>query len=432
MIIPSALTANFPEKARDLFIPYRYKILYGGRGSGKSHSIARYLLIAGVAERHRILCTREVQKSIRDSVKRLLDDQIEELGLQRHYQSLDTEIRGKNGTIFLFNGLSTETSDTIKSYENITKVWCEEAASISKRSWDILIPTIRAEGSEILASFNPDLETDETYQRFVVNPPESCVSIEMNYRDNPWFPRVLDAERRHCQERDPDNYDNIWEGKCRPAVEGAIYFKEIQRAQENGQITFVPYDPLRKVQIVVDLGWNDAMSIALVQKGHSSLNIIEYMEDTHRPIDSYSAELKAKALHWGKVWLPHDGFAGNIQSGGKSVADIFKRLGWDVASKDEVVQLSVEDGIRNARMTFGQVAFNAAKCERLLECLKRYRRRINRQTNEEAAPLHDEYSHGADCFRYICCNADKMTNEERHRPIMVVGNHGALDAVVGY
>ena len=190
-----------------------------------------------------------------------------------------------------------------------------------------------------------------------------------------------------------------------PAVEGAIYFKEIQRAQANGQITFVPYDPLRKVQIVVDLGWNDAMSIALVQKGHSSLNYQYPWKTRTGPSTVTAPNFKAKALHWGKVWLPHDGFSGNIQSGGKSVADIFKRLGWDVASKDEVVQLSVEDGIRNARMMFGQVAFNAAKCERLVECLKRYRRRINRQTNEEAAPLHDEYSHGADCFRYICCNA---------------------------
>ena len=428
----ATLTAEIPEKLQFLFVPYRYKIARGGRGSGKSWSFARALLIQGVVEPLRILCTREVQLSIKDSVHKLLSDQVKLLGLEGFYVVQEQTIKGRNGTEFIFSGLSTQTVDSIKSFEGLDRVWCEEGQSICKRSWDVLLPTVRKEGSEVWVSYNPDLETDETHQRFTIHPPENCVNVEVNWQDNPWFSKELDAERRHCAERDPDNYDNIWEGKCRPAVEGAIYFKEIQRAQANGQITFVPYDPLRKVQIVVDLGWNDAMSIALVQKGHSSLNIIEYLEDTHRPIDSYSAELKDKALHWGKVWLPHDGFSGNIQSGGKSVADIFKRMGWDVASKDEVVQLSVEDGIRNARMMFGQVAFNAAKCERLVECLKRYRRRINRQTNEEAAPLHDEYSHGADCFRYICCNADKMTNEERHRPIMVVGNHGALDAVVGY
>lgn len=428
----ATLTAEIPEKLQFLFVPYRYKVARGGRGSGKSWSFARALLIQGVVEPLRILCTREVQLSIKDSVHKLLSDQVKLLGLDGFYVVQEQTIKGRNGTEFIFSGLSTQTVDSIKSFEGIDKTWIEEGQSVCKRSWDVLLPTIRKAGSEIWISYNPDLETDETHQRFTVHPPENCVNVEVNWQDNPWFSKELDAERRHCQERDPDNYDNIWEGKCRPAVEGAIYFKEIQRAQENGQITFVPYDPLRKVQIVVDLGWNDAMSIALVQKGHSSLNIIEYMEDTHRPIDSYSAELKAKAMNWGKVWLPHDGFSGNIQSGGKSVADIFKRLGWDVASRDEVVQLSVEDGIRNARMMFGRVAFNGAKTERLVECLKRYRRRINRQTNEEAAPLHDEFSHGADCFRYVCANADQMRNETRRRPIMMVGGTELMDSVVGY
>ena len=161
------IEAWFPEKLRFLFSPARYKVVRGGRGPGKSWGFARALLIMGAKRPLRVLCTREVQKSIAQSVHQLLRDQIEALGLSGQYEVLTTEIRGKNGTQFFFSGLSDQTAESLKSFEGVDVCWCEEAQAISKRSWDILIPTIRKDGSEIWVSFNPQLESDETYRRFV-------------------------------------------------------------------------------------------------------------------------------------------------------------------------------------------------------------------------------------------------------------------------
>jgi len=269
--------------------------MYGGRGSGKSHSIAKALLLQGVLKQERILCTREVQKSIKDSVHKLLSDQIGELGLGREYQILDNEIRGTNGTEFLFAGLSNHTAESIKSFEGCTKVWVEEARSVTKKSWDILIPTIRKDNSEIWISFNPELDTDETYVRFVVNPPPNCHVEFMNYMDNPWFPKVLEDERQHCQIVDPESYPTIWEGKCRAAVVGAIYSKQVELAVKEGRICRLPYNPALKVHTIWDLGWNDSMFISLVQRNRSEIAVIETIEDSHRTMDDYVAELQ---LNW--------------------------------------------------------------------------------------------------------------------------------------
>jgi phage terminase large subunit len=426
------LQVEIPEKLRFLFVPHRYKVARGGRGSAKSWSFARALLVKGAAEPLRILCAREVQLSIRDSVHKLLKDQIEKMGLGEFYRVLDTEIRGANGTEFLFSGLSTHTVDSIKSFEGIDIAWVEEGQSVQKRSWDILLPTIRKDGSEVWVSYNPDLETDDTHQRFAINPQAGTVSVEVNWSDNPWWNDVLEAQRLHCQKHDSDNYDNIWEGKCRPAVEGAIYYKEIQAAQDNNRICFVPYDPMLKVHVVVDIGWNDSMSIALVQRLHGGIRIIKHIEDSRRTLDSYSAELKKMDLNWGKVWLPHDGFSGDVKTG-KSVAEIMTKLGWNVPSRDEIVELPVEDGIKVARMTFPMIVFDKEGTVSLVESLKRYRRRINRATDEESAPLHDKYSHGADVFRYVCINAEQMTNEaDKMHNFPIIEHFEPLDCVIGY
>ena len=143
----------------------------------------------------RILCAREIQKSMRDSVHRLLKDYIIKLGLTAFYDVLDTEIRGKNGTLFLFAGLQSHTVDSIKSFEGVDRVWIEEAHAISKKSLDTLIPTIRKEGSEIWMTLNPDMATDEVYQRFISTPSPDTWVCEVNWRDNPWFPEVLNDER---------------------------------------------------------------------------------------------------------------------------------------------------------------------------------------------------------------------------------------------
>lgn len=402
--------AKFPKALRFLFDPHRYKVARGGRGSGKSWSFARALLIQGAQKPLRVLCTREIQKSIKDSVHKLLRDQIEVLGLGHFYEVLETEIRGLNGTEFTFAGLQGHTVDSIKSYEGCDRVWVEEAHVVSKRSFDVLIPTIRKDGSEVWISFNPELETDDVYQRFVVSPPPDCVSVKVNYIDNPWFPKVLEAERLHCQATDPKGYEHIWEGNCKPAVEGAIYYDEIEAAQSGGRICNVPYDAMLKVHVVFDIGWNDAMSVSLVQRQASALNIIENIEESHKTLEWFSIELKKRGYNWGKVFLPHDGFSKNVQTG-KSSAEIMAALGWEVVPREQIVEVSVEEGIRITRMSFPRMFFDKGKSSRLVECAKRYRRSINKATMEPGAPLHDEWSHGADNIRYIAINADAMTNE---------------------
>lgn len=404
----NSVDAHFPPKLEPLFKPARYKVFYGGRGAAKSWGFARALLILGAQSKLRILCAREIQKSIKQSVHTLLNDQIQSLGLGAFYEVLEAEIRGINGTEINFAGLAQHTVESIKSFEGVDIVWVEEGQTVSKKSWDILIPTIRKPGSEIWVSFNPDLDTDDTYVRFVLNPPPNSVVVKINYSDNPWFPAELEAERLHCQQTRPDDYPNIWEGECRAAVEGAIYAKEVQDAQEKGRVCNVPYDPLLKVHAVFDLGWNDSMSIALVQKVRSEIRVIEYIEDDHKTLDYYSAMLKAKLLNWGDLFLPHDGATKDYKTG-KSAQELLTTLGWNVQI---VHKTDVESGIKVARMSFPRVYFDKNGTTRLMDCLKRYRRQINQQTNEPGPPLHDEYSHGADCFRYICMAADSMSNEE--------------------
>lgn len=397
--------AQFPNKLEFLFQPHRYKVAYGGRGSGKSWGFARALLILAANRPLRILCCREIQKSIKQSVHTLLTDQIQALGLGNFYEILEAEIRGQNGSLFSFTGLATNTVESIKSFEGCDIAWVEEAQTVSKKSWDILIPTIRKENSEIWVSFNPDLDTDDTYQRFIVNKPENAAVVKINWSDNPWFPRTLEEERLHSKATNPD-YENIWEGNCKAAKDGAIYANEIREAQENGRVTHVPYDPTLKVHVVMDLGWNDSMSIILVQRGVSEARIIGYIEDDHRTLDSYSSQLKNLPYNFGQLYLPHDGQTKDFKHG-TSAEEIMRRNGWDVRI---VPKSDIEHGIRIARMNFHRVYFDKS-VTRLLECLKNYRRTINSATNEPGAPLHDEYSHGADAFRYMSISLDGMKNE---------------------
>jgi phage terminase large subunit len=407
----SETLARFPKKLRFLFEPSRYKVARGGRGSGKSWSIARALLILAAQRPLRVLCAREVQKSIQQSVYQLLKDQIGELGLGAVYDPLASEIRSKNGSLFLFAGLSEMTADSLKSFEGVDICWVEEAQSVTKNSWNILIPTIRKEGSEIWVSYNPQLESDETHQRFTVKPPPDCVNVEVNWRDNPFFPKVLEAERKHAEaSMKPEEYGHIWEGKCKPAVEGAIYFD--QMSQADSRIANIPHDGQLKTHCVWDLGFNDSMAIILAQKVSSEIRVVGYIEGTQRTLADYSAELKAlrldgQPMNWGSAFLPHDGFATRHQSG-KSDATVLRGLGWDVR---RVPQTDVEAGIKRAREMFPRVYFNKTRAERLIECLKRYRRHVSNATGEPGRPMHDEFSHGADAFRYLAMCSEDLTND---------------------
>ena len=216
---------KFPPKTKVLLKPKRYKILFGGRGSGKSHSVARMLVILASTKPMRILCTRELQMSIRESVHKLLSTIIDDIGMHDFYRVEQSGIYGVNGSQFIFEGLKNNTTK-IKSMENISICWCEESEAISENSWDLLIPTIRAQGSEIWIVFNPADEMDDTYQRFVspylteleandgIFENEDVTVVQMNHEDNPWFPEELQKEMERCKVQDYKKYLHIWEGQC--------------------------------------------------------------------------------------------------------------------------------------------------------------------------------------------------------------------------
>src|SRR6185369_15022252 len=226
---------DIPEVFQDLFEPKRYKVYYGGRGGAKSWGFADALLIMGTQRPLRILCARELQKSIADSVHKLLSDQIMSLGLEEFYEIQKTTIIGLNGTEFLFNGLKHNATE-IKSTEGIDICWVEEAEKVSEASWELLIPTIRKEHSEIWISFNTKQPNDATYKRFVFDAPGNSIVKKVSYKDNPFFPDVLEYERLELQRKDPKAYAHVWEGEFDTRYSGAVYAKWIADLKDKGHI----------------------------------------------------------------------------------------------------------------------------------------------------------------------------------------------------
>lgn len=190
----------------------RYRGAYGGRGSAKSWQFARALLLHGAERPLRILCAREFQVSLKDSVHHLLQSQIEQVGLEGFYRVQRDGIYGENGTEFLFKGLRRDVAE-IKSTEGIDICWVEEAEAVSDESWRVLIPTIRKPNSEIWVTFNPAYVTDPTYKRFVEDPPARSAVREVSFEDNPWLPDVLKEEEQELRKRDPESHANVWGGK---------------------------------------------------------------------------------------------------------------------------------------------------------------------------------------------------------------------------
>lgn len=406
--------AKFPEKLECLFHPARYKILYGGRGGAKSWGVARALLIMASARPLRILCSREIQRSMKDSVHRLLSDQIASLGLSANYKVLADEIRGINGSEFVFAGLRHNV-DSIKSKEGIDIVWVEEAQTVSKSSWDKLIPTIRKADSEIWVTFNPELETDETYKRFVASPPNNAVVVKLNYIDNPWFPKVLNDERLSLQAKDPDAYLTVWEGHCRQALDGAIYANELRDATSSGRIIKVARDLAIPVNTYWDLGRADMTSIWFVQSASFEHRVIDFYENHGFALDHYLKVLQDRGYLYGDHHLPHDSTSSTLGAQ-KTIKQQVEAV---YPGKVRVVpQIGVANGINAARAAFGRCWFDAEKCADGLNALRHYQYKVHPDTGQRSAePLHNWASHAADAFRYfgVALQEPKIERTERRR-----------------
>ena len=391
---------EFPQKLSCLFEPdyCRYRILLGGRGGAKSWGISRALLIKAARQPLRILCAREFQTSIRDSVHKLLSDQIQELGLSDFFEITQNTIRGKNGSEFSFVGLKNNVAN-IKSYEGVDICWVEEAQTTSRLSWNTLIPTIRKENSEIWISFNPELETDETYQRFVVSPPEGAIVQRINWSDNPWFPETLRLEKDSLFVRDREAYNTVWEGMCRQTVDGAIFAKEMMQAEFEQRITRVPYDPVKPVLAVFDIGWADATAVWFVQFIGMETRLIRYYETTQTTISQILAKMQTFGYVYDTLYLPHDAQNKTLAANGRSIEEIVRAAGYNVRI---IERTPIADSINAARTIFPKCYFDRENTHEGLQCLRHYRYDVNPDIgNFSQKPLHDNYSHGADAFRYI-------------------------------
>jgi len=400
------LTLEIPEKLECLLEDHRYKIVYGGRGSSKSWTVARVLLAIGRRKKIRVLCAREFQNSISDSVHALLSDQIKALGLEDFYTVQNTTIFGSNGTEFLFAGLKHNVTK-IKSFEGVDICWVEEAQTTSKSSWDVLIPTIRKPDSEIWVTFNPELDTDETYKRFVVLPPANAKVVKVNWSDNPWFPQVLQDEMEDLKARDMDAYLNVWEGNTRQVLDGAVYANELRKAQEEERIKDIQIDKSISVSTFWDLGWADMTSIWFVQAiPGGEVRIIDFYQDCQKTIDHYVNILQNKGYTYRDHWLPHDAEHKNMT--GRSTKEIIEGMGLPVRITPK---LSIADGINSARMLMNRCFFDQSRCAEGLQALRHYRYAVDPDTKMfSEKPLHDQHSHAADAWRYVAVGLDEQPN----------------------
>lgn len=412
-----SVDAAFAEPLQCLFEPRQYKVLFGGRGAGRSWGCARALLLIGSQRKIRVLCARELQKSIDDSVHKVLSDQIHKLGLGNFYTVYKHAIIGPNGTSFAFEGIKNNTNK-IRSLEGIDYCWIEEAAKMSKSSWDIIDPTIRKKGSEIWLTFNPELDDDFAYKKFVRDPKlkqvrefetgavrwesESVIAVKMTWADNPWFETDTDLpkKREAAKLEDPDGYLNVWEGFTVQNLEGAVYAAELRRCQQEGRVCIVPYDRSQPVDVFFDLGRADNTAIWFIQRVGMQWRVLSYFEESGPDWPYFLKYVQNREYIIGTIFLPHDGKAKRLGSK-NTIEELTRQAGFRVHI---VPKQSRTDGINAAKIILKNCWFDANKCEGGLWALRHYRYKVvdSRLSNE---PLHNEASDGADAFRYFAMSA---------------------------
>jgi len=390
--------AQVPKAFRELLEPHRWKVFYGGRGGAKSTAFANVLLLTGMQDPLRILCAREIQNSIKDSVHSLLKDRIRTLGLDDFYEVQETQILGANGTRFLFAGLYRNIA-SIQSLEGIDRVWVEEAATVSRESWDRLIPTIRKPGSEIWVSYNPRLKSDAIHQIIHVEGRSDAVVRKVSWRDNPWASDEMLREMEDLKRADYSKYLHVWEGEFREYAEGAVYARQLGVAREEGRICRVPIQSSLECQTFWDLGYSDATSIWVHQRVGPEDRFIDYLEFTGADIDEIAKALKATGYNFGRHYLPHDVEHQLLGLGHKTRKQMFEAAGIKPIQVVPRVR-GIHEGIEMVRAAFGNYWFDEKRCERGLECLANYAyERSERRGDLNPEPAHNWASHAADALR---------------------------------
>lgn len=370
------------DKFAPLLKPARYKIFYGGRGGAKSWIIARVLIRLAAQNKLRILCARQFQTSIADSVHRLLCDQIEAMGLSDQFKITDKSIESLTGSEFLFKGLEKSIRE-IKSLEGIDIAWVEEAQSVSNSNWEILIPTIRKEGSEIWVSFNPDDENDATYQRFVVNAQPDWVVVKVGWEDNPWFPSTLEKERQHMLATDPEAYEHVWGGSPRK-ISGAIIFGK--------RVSFETFETPQGVRFHHGADWGFANDpTALVRSFIQDECLFVDQEAFGYGVEIDETPALFRSIQSSDLWpIKADGARPETIS-------YMRRHGFNIDAAEKWPG-SVEDGVAHLK-GFKRIVVHE-RCKHVAQEFRLYSYKVDKQSGDILPIIVDKHNHGIDAIRY--------------------------------
>ena len=430
------LTINVPRKLAPLVSEFRYKGAYGGRGGGKSHFFAEMLLARCYAGPTRAACIREVQNSLKESVRQLLVDKIRILGLGWFFDILGTEIRGRNGSVIIFKGMQSYNAENIKSLEGFDVAWVEEAQTLSAHSLKLLRPTLRRKGSELWFSWNPRHDTDAV-DRFFRGGRQvtGAKAIEVNWNDNPWFPDVLRQEKDDDYASDPETADHVWGGGYQIATEGAYYAKLLHAAEQDERIAPVGYDRSLPVDTAWDLGIDDYTAIWFLQSDGRNVFVLDYFEagnegaeqivraalpELDPDVRAAAAQLidleRPEPFRYGCHYVPHDIKVREWGAGGKQRA--LTLMGFGVKPLHVGAATNPADRINAVRRLLPVCHFNNTSRVQLgLKRLRRYVRKWNDSMQSYTTPRHDINSHGADAFGEYAINCGLAVPKKTDRQV---------------
>ena len=388
---------TIPKAFKELFEPTRFKIYYGGRGGAKSHNFARALLVRCMQQQTRVLCARELQGSIGDSVHKLLTDIIDQHDLRSFFTIQKANIIGKNGSEFIFKGLKHNHTE-IKSTEGVDIAWIEEAEKVSSNSWEVLIPTIRKEQSEIWISFNPKHPTDPTYVNFVANSDDDMLVRKVSWRDNPFFPDTLNTERLRLQKNDTKAYNHVWEGEFDERHFGGVYASYIGSMRTDNRICPAPYKDGVPVVTAWDLGRSDSTCIWFAQVIGLQVRIIDYYENSQEDLAHYASVIRNRGYKYGKHYLPHDAAHERLGMGG-SISSQLRQIG----IPNTILTIGSRAArIENGRSLLKECYIDDTKCKDGVHALLNYQYEWDDNKQKfKKDPLHDWASDGADAFGYL-------------------------------
>jgi phage terminase large subunit len=391
---------------------------YGGRGSAKTRSFAKMCAVRGymwskAGREGIILCARQFMNSLDDSSLEEIKAAIEsEPWLAEHYEIGEKYVRTKDGRVaFKFSGLDRNI-DSIKSKARILLCWVDEGDPVTDEAWVKLIPTLREEDSELWVTWNPERKNSATHKRFRVASDPLMKVVELNWRDNPWFPAILERKRlKDLQER-PGQYGHIWEGDFVTVVEGAYFAADLAKAKAEGRIGLVPRDPNMQIRTFWDLGRRDHTAIWIAQWANQRLNVIDFMEGAGQSPGYYFEELRARGYRGAMTYLPHDGSrVGPENAAGRSYEDQSRDAGFDAVvirnQGPSAAMLRVDAG----RRLFNRISFDERKTEAGRAALGWYHEKKDEKREIGLGPEHDWSSHAADAFGLMCVAYEEPQKE---------------------